>query len=489
MTIEAIQKARMCIGQAETTVMSHDQSVPCMRLEVLAAAIEWKQRYIGDLGKIKYFMLNNPLCLQKFELIRDERNTTTESYIITERVNVEKEAPPRPDDVDDDWDEYSIMGSEVEEDIVQTSRRAIEVLKSILLAQVSSNPIHSMGLTVLNSVSKWSRNFSNLKSMKKWINITLPSLGLSCGLIVVDRLQPGNDVVRWCEPIDTDNGARAGIGAHTTVGVYANTVAGNVGAGNLPLRGVASVPAQALAADVSAARFTPAPRLLSHQHATVANNTVDAGVLVRDFFHIPTVKNSTEASYLKSTKRTTDMFAYFVQSGALKASLRYGEGQFEDLEWRGDAVLHLEITNIQFLSQASLYDVGGLSARRSNAEQRLTLALLFDDFQLAQFMRVCPDSWTRDLWKVKGDIVEAMIGEFYTRLNDCTEEGLPFGHADRRAAFDLIKRIAQAALERGSMLISIEEQRALSAAALAPGGGGYLLTTQDRAATIRCSGR
>jgi hypothetical protein len=220
-------------------------------------------------------------------------------------------------------------------------------------------------------------------------------------------------------------------------------------------------------------------------HARV--DSIDAGVQVRDFFHIPMIQNSTEMSYLKSTRKTTDMFAYFVRTGALRAALEYGRGQFDELEWRGDAVLHLEITNIQFVSQANLYDVGGLSIRRQNAEQRLTLALLFDDFQLAQFMRVCPESWTRDCWKAKGDIVEAMIGELYTRLHDATEEGLPFGHADRRAAFDLIKRLAQAALERGLMLISHAEQDRLRAAAEAPGGGGFLLTVGDREATIRCA--
>jgi hypothetical protein len=368
----------------------------------------------------------------------------------------------------DDWDEYSMAGDgqETGADLVQLSQQAIAALRNILLTRVRADPVHSMGLTALNSVSTWSRTFAPLKSMKKWINITLPTLNLPHKLIVVNGINPGTDIVQWADapaqPVQraTFLPPPAGLAVPIT---YARRV---------PLLPAVHVPRGGGHA---------------HAHAHVHVGGVDAGVQVRDFFHIPMIQNSTETSYIKSTKKTTDMFAYFVRTGALRAALEYERGQFDELEWRGDAVLHLEITNIQFVSQANLYDVGGLSIRRQNAEQRLTLALLFDDFHLAQFMRVCPESWTRDTWKVKGDIVEAMIGELYTRLNDATEEGLPFGHRDRRAAFDLIKRLAQAALERGLMLISHAEQDRLRAAAEAPGGGGFLLTADDREATIRCA--
>lgn len=46
------------------------------------------------------------------------------------------------------------------------------------------------------------------------------------------------------------------------------------------------------------------------------------------------------------------------------------------------------------------------------------MALLFDDLHLAQFMTVCPTSWTADKWKCKGDILESLVVKKLTFYKD-----------------------------------------------------------------------
>ena len=498
---EAIQKVRKCIDESALEIefpVSSNQYIPSLRLEVLGSLVEWKIRYLSKLGRIKQFMLSYPFCSQHFVLQQDESNTGSESFVVFEKPNV------NPVDImgssimsnetsiststERDVDEYSMIGGDTvptEGELKNLSKKAIDVLRSILITCNKANPVHSMGLSTLNAVSRWALRFNALGSMKKWILQQLPDLSLDHRLFLIHGDLPGTDVVQW----RWDNASSPGRAVDNSS----------------PKQQQQQHRQQFQQQSQQKMSYNPHPPappplhlptkprvvgLLRESSNTINNTTthsVDSGVNIRDFFHIPLIPNSTETSYQKSTLKTTEMFANFVRTGALRSSLYYGKDIFDELEWRGDAVLHLEITNIQCACHASLYDVGGLSQRRSDAEQRLTLALLFDDFQLAQFVKICPDSWTRDLWKVKGDFLEAMIGELYMRLNDSTEEGLPFGHADRRTAMELIKRIAQAALERGSMLQSVKERKQLTAAAEAAGGGGLLVTLADQEAMKRCS--
>ena len=126
-----------------------------------------------------------------------------------------------------------------------------------------------------------------------------------------------------------------------------------------------------------------------------------------------------------------------------------------------------------------------LTATRQNSEQNLTLALIFDEIGLARLMTSCPPNWSGNRWKVKADIVEAIIGELADKLR--RSDGIPSGHPRRSTAERVIRMFAQCLNTRGQVIKSENQRKVLEQAALAPGGGGLRTTQWDIAATNRCS--
>lgn len=447
---------------AEAIVYIHCNLRHSSRMEVLAACMDWRTRYLSHLGKIKMFLKNYSACQANFELIRSEENILTDSFIICAKTATISEA--------NDLDEYGNIDDETPLTDLQyqaLSNRAIEELTSILL-RINSLPAYSMKLSPLCTLSKWNVKFHKLGKLKAWLTIMLPTMP-SCvhHLGLLDNQGAGNDIVFYRQqqefpPLPPAN----------------ETYDANA------INEAMTPPVQ----QPESATALPGPAVTYRQFGEQHGVQSESGVLPSDYFSIPHTTNNAEVSYQKASRKTTEMFEYLVGKGILSDSIKYGQGQFEEFEWRGDAVLHLELTNIQFASQSSLFDTQGLHDRRVNAERNLTLALLFDELHLAKLIQTCPPAWSHNHWKVKGDFIEAMIGELYTRLNDCGN-GFIYDSHDRSVASNLIKRIAQAALERGSKLISAQEQNELTDAATAAGGGGFLCTSDDRDATIRCPRR
>lgn len=232
--------------------------------------------------------------------------------------------------------------------------------------------------------------------------------------------------------------------------------------------------------------FQHAPSHYSSAH-THAHTNMMVGIQLTDFFDISLVSDPTEKAYQKSMMRIHEIVRVLASAGKLQDSLRYGCERFNMLEWLGDAVLHVEMSRLLVANFGELYEVDGLSARRQNAEQRLTLGLLFDECHIARYLQVVPRSFTAQSWKPKCDIIEAIVGELNVRMNDASMEGLPHGHELRSAANRLISLFAQAALERGAKLKSNDERKDIERAAHEAGGGGPNITPDDQDAIDRTS--
>jgi len=226
---------------------------------------------------------------------------------------------------------------------------------------------------------------------------------------------------------------------------------------------------------------------IEHMDYAYASRTQRLGVSVSDYFHFSLVNDPTERAYERSMSAAQETIKRLVAHGILCDSLSYEIGRFDILGWLGDAILHLELTNDLITSRSYLLGVGGMTPMRINAEQRLTLARVFDDLRLARFVRRCPPGgWNSDLWKCKGDFVEAIMGELADRLNDASNRGVPAGHPERETVKALLKTFAQAALHRGGVMKDSEERKQLTEMAKRPGGGGFRITIDDTEAPLRC---
>ena len=211
------------------------------------------------------------------------------------------------------------------------------------------------------------------------------------------------------------------------------------------------------------------------------------GVLPCDFFNIPIGADvgMAENSYRKGCQQFFDMLSSLKMDGVLRNSLNYGSQPFEMLEWYGDAVLHLELSTLLMDSQGAFGGPSVLTNTRQNGEQNLTLALIFDEIGIARLLTRCPLNWSSNNWKVKGDIVEAIIGELADKLR--RPDGIPVGHSRRGDAERVIRMFAQCVNLRGQVIKTENQRRQLQEAASAPGGGGFRVTELDVAARTRCS--
>lgn len=119
------------------------------------------------------------------------------------------------------------------------------------------------------------------------------------------------------------------------------------------------------------------------------------------------------------------------ESGHLSECFRYSEGRFEVLEFLGDGLLHQELSRYIVHTYSTFCSEASLTQLRQDAEQRLTLALIYDELNLSDLMVKPPPNWgnrVSELWKCKGDIIEAMVGELSSRLDDASAQGIPHGH-------------------------------------------------------------
>lgn len=132
------------------------------------------------------------------------------------------------------------------------------------------------------------------------------------------------------------------------------------------------------------------------------------------------------------------------------------------------AVLRGAVTRKLIDMYKEFYAPAGLHQARMVAEQRHTLAKLFDDIGLRDLMVNCPADLSDDEWKPKCDVVEAILGELDSKLNDAS--GVPVGHAYRKLAASVIDRVATAAIDVGQSLKHPLERKKLIAQAkkLAP---------------------
>lgn len=97
------------------------------------------------------------------------------------------------------------------------------------------------------------------------------------------------------------------------------------------------------------------------------------------------------------------------------------------------------------------------------SEQRHTLAKLFDDMDLRSLMIDCPADLSDDEWKPKGDVVESILGELDSKLNNAS--GVPEGHPLRGLCLSVIDKVATAAIDVGQYLKHQNERRRLLAEA------------------------
>jgi hypothetical protein len=448
---EAINKIRYSFLERMPASLFPDADIDEIRMEVMGNLMEWRTRYLQVLGKMKYFLENYPLCQQLFTLRRLDPNSVTGGVVLSLRGRLGSEDGDFVV-VDDAADDIESVVSSAVHDLPaggeqELNTRAFSAIKEVLLRQ----PQCSMRLTLLNTVARWYLFNALCSSLKVWARQHLRGDGTHC--LVVINGTPGNDVVQL-----------------------------------VPRSEAAAFSAPAsIAPDLSApvalsALGRPAP--VARARSLVDSRT---GIYVEEFFTLPLRTCTTEISYKKAMSRISAMLGSFVQQGVISNALSYNTDRFEELEWLGDAVLHMELTRSQFVSHSLLLDVGGLSVRRQNAEQRLTLALLFDELRIAEWMLICPESWVSEKWKAKGDILEAILGEIYMKLNVATETGFLLDPKQRETGERLIQMITAAALERGPRLKDAPERRSLTDAAQSSGGGGLLPTRMDGDAMVRHS--
>jgi hypothetical protein len=227
------------------------------------------------------------------------------------------------------------------------------------------------------------------------------------------------------------------------------------------------------------------------------------GLRIEDLFKFPPGDDERELAYQTSVEKVReDLRTLFNSSSSIKGSFRnYGSPDFERLEWLGDAVLNLELTIIllTFLSPFQLFDnsstpernFSSVSTSREAAGRNWTLALLFEELHISELINSSNGNGSKGKskydclqvyydFKMKGDIMEALLGELYSSLQDGNGTGGDEGHSDadqQELVIDVIQNIVSFSLYRSRFLLPQEEIEYRSRLANLPGGGGILSTT------------
>lgn len=445
------------------------------KMERIAVLVDWRDRYLNDLGKIKAFLLTYSLCQQEFEVIQDPENRLVH-YVRHRASHVVRELPLIDGNVRRYMsDEVSVSADSdaapprTAAEIQAVERRALEEIRRYLLSEA---PSYSLKLTNLNAVTLWSRRYGlELGSMKQWLRGLIAD-GIVRDIHINDSHGPGNDFVFLQH--SGSNPAQLSPAREPPQATGPTTVTGSL-PGPLPAPAAPSQPSPNAPTDASR-RSNRAPLLL--------NDTV-AGIRVSDYFFLPLPTDLIELSYHRGMVQNTALVRRWTDKRILRECWRYDTESFKKFSWLGDSVLHAELSKTLLMNYSFLFDVSGLHSRRENAEQRLTLSLLFDELRLAQFVVHCPGSWVSDYWKAKCDFVEALVGELVMRTNDPGESGIPFGHPERESILRFIKTVCEAALDRGAKMKSLATRQELNDLARRPGNGGLLMEALDRAAIDR----
>lgn len=112
-------------------------------------------------------------------------------------------------------------------------------------------------------------------------------------------------------------------------------------------------------------------------------------------------------------------FEYCHMTGLLEISLMPCDPAFERLEYLGDRVLSLELSKKQ-LAASTYASPGTMTEERISMERREALAVTFDEVGLAKYIKPsCQTnkSFGAKKWKLKCDVVEAVLGECQQRLD------------------------------------------------------------------------
>ncbi len=451
-------------GSIQVQYSSHLYLLLIDREVIILITIQWNVRYKPDLGKIGQFIQSDEVLQSAFKMLRfqdhpahplvrfrSEGNATTENT--DGNVLPFLAMPPGllEDNMPHDYngEVLTLQRSEALESIVRAAepqsprypslnQTALAKMQSILEGAYDANPPLSAKSSTLAILMNWAAEFRDiLGPFEAWVR--------SHGgpTFRFHPVGPGNNFVSF-HPVGNQANAEAWA---------------LLGTGSVYQPRITTPP-------------LPPLQVL--------------GVLPGDFFNIPIGADvgMAELNYRRGCMQFFNLLSQLATEGLLCDSLSYGSQPFELLEWYGDAVLHLELSTMLVDSVGAFGGPAVLSAQRQNGEQNLTLALIFDEIGLARLLTRCPPNWSGDRWKVKADIVEAIIGELADKLR--RPDGIPNGHPRRSAAERVIRMFAQCLNTRGQVIKSEHQRRVLEQAALAPGGGGLRTTEWDVAATSRC---
>jgi hypothetical protein len=163
--------------------------------------------------------------------------------------------------------------------------------------------------------------------------------------------------------------------------------------------------------------------------------------------------------YKKAVARIAANVKTLCNEGIIEGALIPGDVA-DSLEFYGDAVLHLKITRTLRSMYGGLYGPGGLHQARMSAEQRHTLAKLYDDMNLGDILPArSVECMARDEWKLKGDFIEALVGELESKLDDA--HGVHRDHPHRELVIEVIDRIVKALILNGQYLRSSDIRKAM----------------------------
>lgn len=351
---------------------------------------------------------------------------------------------------------------------------AFERLRTLLQGLQNSQPPHVMLISRAGNEIPWSRYRSELGGIQSWLEHMIDThqrnVDPANKIWIRLNLGPGKSIVGLGNHIDRDGGSRAvnGVGPAGREGLR---IPRDTGFGlqlERPPR--------------------PQPWVVDPDTPESPRGTT-VGALPCSFFNLALLPDNGEIAAQRCIGRLRSDIVVLIEAGFISGCLEYEQGRFDVLEWLGDAILHVELTkhliraHSKFASSAAL-----LTPLRIDAEQRLTLALLYDELNLSPLLRVPPQSWDNTrvgLWKCKGDIIEAMIGELSEKLDDPGPDGAPHGHPLRGKITEVGQKLAEYAMLRGRQLMGSTERERIKAAASAPGGGGFRVQAADIEATVR----
>lgn len=434
-------------------------------LSLLGIQLNYTERYLPVLGKLKLFIATYPRCIQLFSIRPSLSNANlpavSQNYPLGNwagagagagaRMRAAADATCADAECFSDEDSLEVcpvplaltreQGKDYEraDRDADLSTQAFNEVRRILLRETSSTPIYSMTLTALAAEMSWAARFkSGLGSLGSWLATLVADMVLEK---VTFTGNPGNSYVRL-------------VAVSTEEEVEDELETAEDDSGGAP----DAVCPQPLQRTLSGAGHRQG-------HMPDISEFSMVGVRVREFFDLPLLHetDSTERMYMKSIKTLRANLVELIRVGILHDCLMYGSDKFEVLEWFGDAVLHLELSSL-LRKRACLLGVGGVSKIRINCEQRLTQALVFDELNLAELMIVSPHNWNSSMWKSKGDVLEAIIGE----LHD-----VPSCHPMYRQVRSVLEIVVEAIFERGQRIRSLSRRNELMAAASRPGGGGF----------------